>query len=107
MKKLFIGTALVAALGLSACTANTTNPTNYYDYTAAAMQAHEKAKAHKNVWKQKKMKKSYVDTYLAKASKADDAGKTAEALKYAKMAYKTANAELAQSENIVKAGWEK
>lgn len=107
MKKLFIGTALVAALGLSACSANTANPTTYFDYVTAAQEAHATAKKAKNVWKQKKMKKSYVDTYLAKAAAAKELGNDAEALKHAKEAYKIANAQTAQSANIAKAVWEK
>lgn len=110
MKKLFIGTALIAALGMGGCTSNeTTAASSYSDYISGAKSAHAKAKSLGDVWKQKKMKKSYVDTYLAKAEEAKKKGDDAAALKYAKQAYKTANAEVAQTESWKgqKAGWEK
>ncbi|WEJ63282.1 hypothetical protein [Thiomicrorhabdus lithotrophica] len=109
MKKLIIGTAIVAALSMGGCTSNEAKPTSYADYVASATAAHAKAKAVNNVWKQKKMKKSYVETYLAKADEAKKKGDEAAALKYAKEAYKSANAEVAQMEawKGQKAGWEK
>lgn len=109
MKKLIIGTAIVAALSMGGCTSNEAMPTSYANYVASATAAHAKAKAVNNVWKQKKMKKSYVDTYLAKADEAKKKGDEAAALKYAKKAYKSANAEVAQMEawKGQKAGWEK
>ncbi|QCU89706.1 hypothetical protein [Thiomicrorhabdus sediminis] len=107
MKKLFIGTALVAALSMGACTSNTANPTTYDDYVEAAVATHAKAKAMGDVWKQKKMKLPYVEHYLAEADKAKKAGDDAKALKLAKEAYKTANAEVAQAETVQKAAWEK
>ena len=109
MKKLFIGTAMVAALSMSACASNTANPTSYADYVAAAKAAHAKAAEHKNVWKQKKMKKPYVEHYLAKAEAAKKKGDDAAAMKYAKEAYKSANAQMNQVESwkSLKAAWEK
>jgi len=110
MKKLFIGTAIVAALSMSACTANeTTAPTSYADYVSGAQAAHAKAVAVGNVWKQKKMKKGYVEHYLAKAEAAKKKGDEAAAMKYAKKAYKSANAQVAQTAawEGQKAGWEK
>jgi len=107
MKKLIIGTALVTALGMGGCTANETSSTSYAGIVDSAKAAH--AKAGTNVWKQKKMKKAYFDTYLAKAEAAKAKGDEAGAMKYAKEAYKTANAEVAQAEawKNLKAGWEK
>ena len=109
MKKLFIGTALVTALGIGGCTANETTPTSYADIVSSAKAAHAKAVAVNDVWKQKKMKKPYVDTYLDKAEAAKKKGDDATAMKYAKEAYKTANAEVSQMESWkgMKAGWEK
>lgn len=109
MRKLFIGTAMVAALSMTACASNTANPTSYADYVDAAKAAHAQAAANGNVWKQKKMKKGYVDHYLAKAEEAKKKGDDAGAMKYAKEAYKSANAEMAQvnSWKTLKAAWEK
>lgn len=109
MKKLLIGTAMIAAVSMTACASNSTMPTSYSDYVAAAQAKHEIAKAEKNVWKQKKMKKSYVETYLAKAEEAKKKGDDANALKYAKEAYKSANAQVEQANSWkeLKPLWEK
>ncbi|HHT00847.1 MAG TPA: hypothetical protein ENK73_08350 [Thiomicrospira sp.] len=109
MKKLIIGSAIVAALSMGGCTSNEAMPTSYADYVDGAKAAHAKAVAVNNVWKQKKMKKPYVEDYLAKAEAAKAKGDEAGALKYAKEAYKTANAEVDQMEKWkgLKAGWEK
>lgn len=110
MKKLFIGTAIVAALSMGGCASNeAAAPSSYADYVSAAKAAHAKAAAAGNVWKQKKMKKGYVDHYLAKAEEAKKKGDDAGAMKYAKEAYKSANAEVAQTASWEgqKAAWEK
>ncbi len=109
MKKLLIGSMLAAAVAMTGCTATASNPTSYSDYVDAAKAAHAKAAANNNVWKQKKMKKPYVEHYLAKAEEAKKKGDEAAALKYAKEAYKSANAEVAQTESWkgLKAAWEK
>ena len=109
MKKLLIGTALVATIGMTGCTANATTSTSYADIVESAKAAHAKAKTVNNVWKQKKMKQPYVDTYLAKADEAKKKGDDAAAMKYAKQAYKSAHAEVAQMESWkgMKAAWEK
>ncbi|WP_040725834.1 hypothetical protein [Thiomicrorhabdus sp. Kp2] len=109
MKKLLIGTALVAALGMGGCTSNEAMPTSYADIVESAKAAHAKATAVNNVWKQKKMKQPYVDTYLAQAEEAKKKGDDAAAMKYAKEAYKSAHAQVAQMEEWkgMKAGWEK
>lgn len=109
MKKLLIGTAVVAALAMGGCTSTQSTPVTYADYVEGANAAHAKAKAVNNVWKQKKMKQSYVDTYLSKADEAKKKGDEAAALKYAKEAYKSANAEVTQMESWkgLKAAWEK
>jgi len=109
MKKLLIGSAIIASIAMTGCTANEAAPTNYSGYMDGAKAAHAKAAAVGNVWKQKKMKKGYVDHYLAKAEAAKAKGDDAGALKYAKKAYKSANAEVAQSKTWEgqKAAWEK
>lgn len=109
MKKLLIGTAVVTALSMGACNATQSTPVTYADYVEGANAAHAKATAANNVWKQKKMKKAYVDTYLSKAAAAKKKGDEAAAMKYAKEAYKTANAEVMQANDWKgqKAGWEK
>lgn len=109
MRKLLIGSALVAAVAMTGCASTASTPTSYSDYVDAAKAAHAKAAANKNVWKQKKMKLPYVEHYLAKAEEAKKKGDEAAALKYAKEAYKSANAEVAQSESWkgMKPMWEK
>ncbi|WP_029407083.1 hypothetical protein [Thiomicrorhabdus sp. Milos-T2] len=109
MKKLLVGTAVVAALAIGGCASAQSSPVSYADYIDGANAAHAKAKASNNVWKQKKMKKSYVDTYLSKAAEAKKKGDKAAAMKYAKKAYKSANAEVMQMDSWkgLKAGWEK
>ena len=111
MKKLLITAALVATVSLTACTGNGTkvNSSSYADVVSAAKAAHADASKSGYIWKQKKMKMSYVDTYLAKAEAAKAKGDDAGALKAANQALKTANAEVAQREaaNGLKGGWEK
>ncbi len=103
MKKLFIGVALVAALSITAaCNAKT----DYNSVVEEAKSLHALAdKRDGNVWKQKKMKKPYVDTYLAKAAKAKKAGKDADAMKFAKQALNTAREEVKQMDNKDKPAW--
>jgi len=109
MKKLLIGTAMAAVLGMTGCASTASAPTTYADYVDGAKAAHAKAAAQNNVWKQKKMKLPYVEHYLAKAEEAKKKGDEAAAMKYAKEAYKSANAEVAQSASWEgqKAAWEK
>lgn len=109
MKKLLIGTALLATLSMTACASNSAAPSSYDDYVAAANELHAEAKKNKNVWKQKKMKKPYVEHYLAKADEAKKKGDDAGALKFAKEAYKSANAQMEQVESwkSMKPAWEK
>ncbi len=111
MKNLLITAALVATVSLTACAGNDTkvNLNSYADVVAAAKAAHADAAKSGYVWQQKKMKMSYVDTYLAKAEEAKAKGDDAGALKAANEALKTANAEIAQREsaNGLKGGWEK
>ncbi len=99
MRKLVIGTAILAALSMSACASNSSAPSSYSDYVDAAKAAHEVAKKNQNVWKQKKMKKPYVEHYLAKADEAKKKGDDAGALKYAKEAYRSANGQVSQVES--------
>lgn len=109
MKKLFAGAAIFAALTLSACSSNPMKSGSMsYDETVAEAKAqHAKAKEYGNVWQQKKMKLPYVEHYLAEADKAKKAGNEDKAMKMAKEALKTANAEVAQSEDYqgMKPAW--
>ncbi len=109
MKKILIGTAMAAVVGMTGCASTASTPTTYADYVDAATATHAKAAAHKNVWKQKKMKLPYVEHYLAKADEAKKKGDEAAAMKFAKEAYKSANAEMMQvdSWNGLKPAWEK
>jgi len=81
-----------------------------YDSTIqAAISTHANAKKLDNVWKSKKMKKSYVDTYLAEAAAAKKKGDMAAANKYAQKALKIAKAEVYQSKTYadLKPAWYK
>jgi len=99
MKKLLIAATIATTFTLGACTNNptTTSSATYSDIVAQAKAAHQEAAAQGNVWKQKKMKKPYAEHYLAKAEAAKKAGNEAEAMKYAKLALKTAKAEAKQT----------
>ncbi len=111
MKKLLVTAAVAATLTLGACssTGSKAQPTTYAEITEAAKAAHAEAQKHKNVWKQKKMKKAYVEHYLAKAEEAKKQGKDAEAMKYARLALKVARAEVDQINRYAdeKPMWEK
>lgn len=106
MKKLFIGMAVIASLSISACNATKPDANSYEGVVAEAKAKHAFAKKRDgNVWKQKKMKKAYVDHYLAQAAKAKKAGKDADALKLAKQARDTARQEVKQMDNKDKPAW--
>ncbi len=111
MKKLLTGAAVAATLTLGACSSMgiKSEPTTYAEITAAAKATHAEAKKMKNVWKQKKMKKAYVDFYLAKAEAAKKKGDEKAAMKYAKLALKVARAEVDQINRYAgeKPMWEK
>ncbi len=109
MKKLLISTTLLAAVALTGCNTNQTKPTSYSEIVEQAKALHADAVKTGYVWKQKKMKLSYVEDYLAQAEKAKSKGDEASALKAAKEALKIAKAEIAQREDAIglKATWEK
>lgn len=109
MKKLLISTAMAATLAMTGCASNASAPSSYAEYVDAAKAAHATAAANKNVWQQKKMKLPYVEHYLAKAEEAKKKGDEAAAMKFAKEAYKSANAEVAQVESwkTLKPAWQK
>ena len=89
--------AVIASLSVGVCNATKPDTNSYEGIVSEAKAQHSLAKkTYGNVWKQKKMKKSYVDTYLAKADKAKKAGKDADALKFAKQARDTAVQEVKQ-----------
>lgn len=109
MKKLFMGIAIIASMSMTAC--NETKPdtndlSTYAGVVAEAKAKHAFAKKRDgNVWKQKKMKKAYVDHYLAEAEKAKKAGKDADAMKLAKQALSTAMQEIKQMDKKDKPAW--
>ena len=110
MKKLLIGAAVAVALNLTACsTMATQSPDSYEAILADTAAAQAKSVEMQNVWQQKAMKLSYVDHYLDLAKKAKEKGDDAAAVKWAKEAQKTANAQVAQIETHkgYKAAWEK
>ena len=109
MKQLLLGMAIALSLSVTGCAYNNSTPSSYAEYVGAAKAAHAKAVANKNVWQQKKMKLPYVEHYLAKADEAKQKGDDSTALKYAKEAYKSANAEVAQVDSwkTLKPAWEK
>ncbi|MCF6253497.1 MAG: hypothetical protein L3J38_01990 [Thiomicrorhabdus sp.] len=109
MKKLLISAAIVATITLSGCNTNQSKPTSYSDIVSQTKSLHADAIKTGYSWKQKKMKTSYVEDYLAQAEKAKSKGDEAGALKAAKEALKIAKAEIAQREDAVglKATWEK
>ena len=99
MKKLFTAAAVAASLTLGACANMQSNDLSTYNgVMAEAAAQHAIAKENGNVWKQKKMKKPYVDHYMAKAEEAKKKGDDAAAMKYAKEALKTARAEVRQTQ---------
>ena len=100
MKKLLIAATIATTVTLGACSSNpTTASASYSDMIAQAKAAHAVAKKRGDVWKQKKMKKAYVDYYIAKAEAAKKKGDKAAAMKNAKLALKTAKAEVKQTED--------
>jgi len=106
MKKLFVGMAVIASLSINVCNATKPDPNSYEGVVAEAKAQHAFAKKRdSNVWKQKKMKKSYVETFLAKADKAKKAGKDADALKFAKQARDIAIQEVKQMDKKDKPAW--
>lgn len=110
MKKLIIGASIAAVLTLSGCTGNEVKTAATYEsIVAEAKAAQEVSVKGGHVWKQKKMKTPYVEHYLALAEEAKKKGDEAAALKHAKNALKTANAQVAQiNDNAdLKAAWSK
>lgn len=109
MKKLLMTAALVATVSLAGCTGNGTKDDSYAGIVAAAKATHAEAAKSGYVWKQKKMKLGYVETYLAQAEEAKAKGDDEAALKAAQAALKTAKAEVAQRDSAegLKGGWEK
>lgn len=108
MKKLFVSAAVVATMSLAACSTNQTKDlTSYDDIISEAASIHAEAAKDGFVWKQKAMKKAYVDHYIALAEDAKKKGDDATAMKYAKEALKSANAEMDQEVKYadIQPGW--
>lgn len=103
MNKLLVGATVLATLALGACTHNGTKD-NYGALVAEAKAKQEQSKKNGNVWQQRNMKQPYVDHYLAEAEKA-----RLESVRLAAEAVKSANAQIAQSEEGKKLtpGWYK
>ncbi len=110
MKKLLISATIFVSATLVGCNqTNQSKPTSYADIVSQAKSLHANAAETGYVWKQKKMKTSYVEHYLAQADEAKKKGDDAAALKAAQEALKIATAEVAQREEAknLKASWEK
>ncbi|MBO1927857.1 hypothetical protein J3998_09735 [Thiomicrorhabdus sp. 6S2-11] len=74
---------------------------------AEAAKIHGEAKAGGFVWKQKKMKQNYFDTYSAQYDEAKKKGDAKKMESAAESAMRTAKGEMAQMTADVKAAWEK
>lgn len=100
MKKLLVGIAVAATMTLTACGSAPTKTSaaadSYEGKIAQAKKLHAESASHGNVWKQKKMKKAYVDHYVAKSAEAKAKGDDKAAMKWADEALKTAKAQLQQ-----------
>lgn len=116
MKTKFINIAIIAiiaSLSVVACnnfnsdTAKKTELSmSYKNIVAQANDQHSMAKEKwNNTWQQKKMEKSYVDTYLAQAAEAKKAGNATKAIELAKQALNTANQEVNQMRTESKPAW--
>jgi len=77
------------------------------DMMDKAAKLHAEAKAEGYVWKQKKMKKPYFDTYADEFAAATKAGDTVKAETAADFALRTAQGEVNQMNADVKAVWYK
>lgn len=108
MKKLLLTAAIAATMTLTACSSAPAKG-SYEAMIADAKAAHAQAAKAGNTWKQKKMKKPYVDHYIAKAEEAKKKGDEKGAMKWAKEALKSAEAELHQTNHYadLKPGWYK
>lgn len=110
MKKILVGAAIIASLSLGACSSTpskSSTPVTYEEIIAEAKAQAAIAKKSGNVWKQKKMKKPYVETYIAKAEAAKKKGDDKAAMKWAQEALKLANAAVEQSKDSegIKPAW--
>ncbi|MBN2647130.1 MAG: hypothetical protein JXR44_05040 [Thiotrichales bacterium] len=72
-----------------------------------AQQLHKEAKAGGYAWKQKAMKKNYFDTYQDQYNEAKAKGEMDKAKQAAELAMKTAEGEMRQYKDAVKAGWDR
>lgn len=97
MKKLLVISAVAAALTLGACASTPEAKPEYEATVEKATMLQAQSKAAGNVWKQKKMKLPYTEDYLAQADEAKKKGDDAGALKLAKEALKTAQAQVDQT----------
>lgn len=107
MKKLLIGAMLTASMALVGCEHTATSGTSYTDVLAKAEKLHNEAKAKGYVWKQKKMKKGYVEHYKAEAEAAAKKGDMDKAMAAANNALKSAEGELRQANAEVTPPWQK
>lgn len=105
MKKLLTGVALT--LAVSAFNSAAYASTDADAMMDKAAQLHSQAKDGGFVWKQKKMKQPYFDTYAAQYEEAKKKGDMKKAQTAAEFALKTAEGEVRQMTADVKAGWDK
>jgi len=107
MKKLLVTAALAASMSLMGCESTQTSSNSYTDVLAQADKLHAEAKAGGYVWKQKKMKVSYVEHYKAEAEAAAKKGDLAKAMEAAQNALKSAEGEVRQMNAEVTPPWQK
>lgn len=101
MKKLLVGATVLATLTLGAC-AHNQHSDNYSALVEEAKAKQAISKENGNVWKQKAMKKPYVEHYLEEAEKA-----RLESVRLAKEAVRSADAQIAQTKEAddLTPGW--
>lgn len=102
MKKLLVGATVLTSLTLAACSHTQTKDDGYAAFVAEAKAKQEISRENGNVWQQRNMELPYVEHYLVEAEKA-----RLESIRLAKEAVKSANAQIAQTEDgrALTPGW--
>lgn len=104
MKKILATFAISASLLAFGQANASSDPAGMMDKAA---KLHAEAKKEGYIWKQKKMKKAYFDTYADQYAEAMKKGDSKAAMTAAEFALKTAEGEVRQMKADVKAGWSK
>lgn len=104
MKKTFATLAIAASFAFAGPASADGHVSGMMDKAA---KLHAEAKEKGVVWKQKKMKKSYYDTYMDEIAAAKEKGDMKKAEAAAELLLKTAKGELKQANTDIKAAWEK